>query len=295
MSPRRSRDKAGAAPPLLGAHMSVASGLHRALDRLREAGGQALQIFLKNQRQWAAPPMSPPAIDQFIASWRDQNRPPVAAHGSYLINLASLNEDLIEKSIVAFADELQRAALLRIPYLVVHPGAHLGAGIEAGLESFVKHMDVAIARAGVPEVSILIENTAGQGTQLGAGFEEAEFILAHSRFRDLLGLCFDTAHAFAAGYDIRTPQAYRRTVDDLDSHVGIRRVKFFHLNDSRKDLGSRVDRHEHIGQGKIGLEGFRQILNDSRWAGLPMVLETPKDNDLENDKANLRVLRGLLR
>lgn len=281
--------------PLLGAHMSIAGGLHRALNRLREVDGESLQIFLKNQRQWTAPPISRAAIDQFVTTWRELNRPPLAAHSSYLINLASSRESLVPQSIESLADELERAALLRIGCLVLHPGAHLGAGIEAGLTNFIAHLDMAIEKAKAPPVQILIENTAGQGTQLGSSFEEIVFILTHSRHRELLGMCFDTAHAFAAGYDLRTTSSYHRAMSELDRLVGLDRIKLFHLNDSKKDLGSRVDRHEHIGQGKIGLSCFRELLNDERFAGMPMVLETPKENDLERDKANLRVLRGLFR
>lgn len=279
--------------PRLGAHMSIASGLHHAFARLRDVGGNALQIFLKNQRQWVSPPLAPTAVKQFLTAWEDSGCPPVAAHDSYLVNLASSSDALVERSVQALADELRRAAMLRIPYLVVHPGSHGGTGFEAGLERLVRNMDRGIASAEVPEVVVLIENTAGQGAQLGARFEEVASIFATSRFPDRLGMCFDTAHAFAAGYDLNSRDGTLRTLEDLDRTVGLAQVKLFHLNDSRKNLGSRVDRHEHIGQGRMGLEGFRVLLNDCRFAGLPMVIETPKENGLEKDRMNLKTLRGL--
>lgn len=274
--------------------MSIAGGLHCALTRLRDVGGQALQIFLKSQRQWASPSLTPVAIEQFLAAWQDCHCPPVAAHGSYLVNLASSSEELVERSVQALADELRRAAMLRIPYLVMHPGSHGGIGIEAGLANVVRSLDRGIALADAPEVMVLIENTAGQGAQLGARFEEVAFILGESRFRDRLGMCFDTAHAFAAGYDLRSPSSTLQVIEELDRRVGLKRIKLLHLNDSKKDLGSRVDRHEHIGQGRIGIDGFRVLLNDKRFAGLPMVIETPKENGIEKDRMNLKTLRRLL-
>ncbi len=280
--------------PRLGAHMSIAGGLHRALTRLRDVGGEALQIFLRSQRQWTSPPLTPDAIEKFFAAWKDCHCPPVAAHGSYLINLASSEEDLVERSVRALADELRRAAILRIPYLVMHPGSHGGMGIEAGLSNVVRSLDRGIALADAPEMMVLIENTAGQRAQLGARFEELSFIFREARFRDKLGMCFDTAHAFAAGYDLRSADSALRTIEELERRVGLKRIKLVHLNDSKRELGSRVDRHEHIGQGQIGLEGFRLLLNDRRLSGLPMVIETPKENGLEKDRENLGVLRGLL-
>ena len=218
----------------------------------------------------------------------------VAAHDSYLINLAAPDQATVEKSVTAFADELVRAAALKIPFLITHPGSHRGQGVEAGLECFVRNLDSAISLSATSTISVLVESTAGQGTNLGSKFEEIAFILRESQYKDLLGVCFDTSHAFAAGYDFRTPETYEETFSLFDQIIGLRRLKFFHLNDSKRTLGSRVDRHEHIGKGEIGLKGFRLLLNDPRFQGHPMVLETPKGKDLKEDKKNLRVLRSLI-
>ena len=280
--------------PLLGAHMSIAGGLHLAFTRIRKVKGEALQIFLSNQRQWKSPPLTSEMIEVFRLEWEKNQRIVVAAHDSYLINLAAPDQTTVEQSVNAFADELLRAAALEIPFLVTHPGSHRGLGVEAGLKRFVRNLDSAITLSGTDTVSILIETTAGQGTNLGSQFEEIAFILSESQYGDRLGVCFDTSHAFAAGYDLRTPETYEKTLSLFDRIVGVQRLKFIHLNDSKRPLASRVDRHEHIGKGKIGLEGFRLLLNDPRFQNHPMVLETPKGKDLQEDKANLRILRSLI-
>jgi deoxyribonuclease-4 len=280
---------------LLGAHMSIAGGLHLAFTRIRKVKGEALQIFLSNQRQWKTPPLTSEIIEDFRLQWEKNHRMVVAAHDSYLINLAAPDPPTVEKSITAFADELVRAAALEIPFVITHPGSHRGQGVEAGLERFVHNLDSAISLSGTNTVSVIIETTAGQGTNLGSKFEEIAFILSESRYRDHLGVCFDTSHAFAAGYDLRTPETYEKTFSLFDQIIGLQRLKFFHLNDSKRPLGSRVDRHEHIGKGEIGLNGFRLLLNDPRFQDHPMVLETPKGKDLKEDKKNLRVLRSLCR
>jgi deoxyribonuclease-4 len=281
--------------PLFGAHMSVSGGLSLAFDRLAEVGGDALQIFTANQRQWH--PKLPGEKDSaaFRSRWQDQPALPVAAHDSYLINLASPKLETAEKSVNAFAEELQRCAVLGIGYLVMHPGAHLGEGVEAGISRFTANLDRGIALAGEAQpVTVLLETTAGQGTSLGASFAELAAIIKASAFSEQLGVCYDTCHTFAAGYDIRTPAAYSKTMAEFDKQIGIEKLKFFHLNDSLKDLGSRVDRHAHIGQGMIGVEGFRSLVNDPRFAEHPMVLETPKSDDLHEDRQNLELLRSLV-
>jgi deoxyribonuclease-4 len=233
-------------------------------------------------------------VEDFRQQWKENGYMPVAAHDSYLINLAAPDPTTLEKSVAAFADELERAAALEIPFLITHPGSHRGAGVEAGLERFVENMDRAIIRSKTSTVMVLIENTAGQGTNLGSTFEEISFIISKSRYGEGLGVCFDTSHAFAAGYDIRTRVTYEDTLSRFDQIVGLEKLKFFHINDSKRPLGSRVDRHEHIGKGKIGLAGFRLLLNDPRFQHHPMVLETPKGKELKEDKENLRVLRSLI-
>ena len=279
--------------PLLGAHMSIAGGLHLAFNRIRQVQGESLQIFLSNQRQWKTTPLTSEMVAEFRQHWEENNHLPVAAHDSYLINLASPDPVTLEKSVTAFADELQRAATLGIPFLITHPGSHLGDGVEAGLQHFVHNMDRAISRSKTSTVTVLIENTAGQGTNLGSRFEEISFIIGESQYGDGLGVCFDTSHAFAAGYDLRTSETYDDTFFEFDQIIGLERLKFFHLNDSMRPLGSRVDRHQHIGKGEIGLEGFRLLLNDPRFQHYPMVLETPKGKALKEDKRNLKVLRSL--
>ena len=279
--------------PLLGAHESVAGGVHLAFDRLHQVGGEALQIFTRNQRQWYPPPLTQDEIDLFQAARQQHNSPPVASHASYLINLASGKQELVEKSIAAFGAEIHRCDQLGIPFVVIHPGSHGGDGVKEGVARFTRALDLALEETGAG-VMVLLETTAGQGTSLGSRFEELAFVLEHSRYPQRLGVCVDTCHIFAAGYDIRTRPVYTQTMEEFDRLVGIERIKFFHLNDSKQQLASRVDRHEHIGQGAIGLDGFRSLLNDPRFADHPMTLETPKGDDLQEDRDNLLILRGLV-
>lgn len=282
------------AVPYLGAHTSIAGGIDLAFERMEKIGGKALQIFTANQRQWRSGEISTERIESYKARWRESGKPPVAAHDNYLINLAASDERILRQSLDAFCEELRRCKALGIPYLVMHPGAHGGEGTERGLLRLVKNLDLSIETSGVETVCVLIENTAGQGSSLGSSFEEIGFILQNSAFGSTMGMCLDTAHGFAAGYDLRDEEAYGRTFAKIEEQVGLDRLKFFHINDSKRELGSRVDRHEHIGKGKIGLEGFRLLLNDPRFERHPMVLETPKGKELEEDRENLRVLRSLL-
>jgi len=275
--------------------MSVSGGLELAFSRIREIGGEALQIYTKNQRQWRSPALSEEAVNRFQESRLENGPIPIAVHDAYLINLASRDAATLRLSVSAFADELRRASRLCIPFLVAHPGSHLGSGKTAGIKRFVKHLDRAITLAEKPDVTVLLETTAGQGTNLGSSFEEIADMIGSSEFGGLLGVCFDTCHVFAAGYDIRTPETYSATLESFDRSVGLDRIRFFHLNDSKLDLGSRVDRHEHIGKGRLGVECFRLLLNDRRFENHPMVLETPKGKDLRNDIQNLEVLRSLLK
>lgn len=279
--------------PYLGAHESVSKGLHLAFQRIQQVGGEVLQIFTRNQRQWNPKPLSKLEITQYLETWGRSNRMLVASHASYLINLASRKDDLRQQSIAAFTEELQRCHQLEIPYVVLHPGSHGGDGIESGLERFISALDEAIAQA-ESETMVLVETTAGQGTGLGSRFEELGHILTHSKQSHRIGVCLDTCHIFAAGYDIRTVASYNAMMKEFDREIGFEKLKFFHLNDSKKELGSRVDRHEHIGLGFIGLEGFRFILNDPRFKHHAMALETPKGDDLKEDIENLGKLRSLL-
>lgn len=282
-----------ASMPLLGAHESVAGGLHLAFERIERVGGEALQIFTRNQRQWHPADLGVEEIELFKKAHEKSGGMPVASHASYLVNLATGKDELLDKSVHNLSLELTRCAQLGVPYLVLHPGSHGGDGVEVGLERFTRGLDRAIEESGVT-VQVLVETTAGQGTGLGSRFAELAYILDNSKFPELLGVCVDTCHVFAAGYELRTADGYEATVAALVSSVGLDKIRFFHLNDSRKELGSRVDRHEHIGKGAIGLGGFKNLLNDKRFAGLPMTLETPKSGSLAEDRENLQVLRSLL-
>lgn len=279
--------------PLLGAHESVAGGLHRAFERIEKAGGESLQIFTRNQRQWNPAPLKQEEIDLFRKAHEKSGSIPVASHASYLINLATDKDELLEKSINSLVLEFERCFALGIPHVVMHPGSHGGDGMEEGLARFVAALDRAIEASGLG-ITLLLETTAGQGTGLGSRFEELSCIIEHSRFAEFLGVCVDTCHIFAAGYELRTESGYEETIRAMDASFGVGRIKFFHLNDSKKGLGSKVDRHEHIGKGEIGLKGFRNMLADKRFKDLPMTLETPKSDSLIEDTENLHTLRSLL-
>jgi deoxyribonuclease-4 len=280
--------------PLLGAHMSIAGGLHLAFERIRKVRGEALQVFTKNQVQWRSPLLGTEAVERFKEAWGSVGPMPVAAHAGYLINLAIAGRERAEQAVHAFAEELQRAALLGIPFLITHPGAHLGEGATRAVRRVARNLDRALARSRASQVTVLLETTAGQGSGVGSTFEEIAAIIERSRYSHRLGVCFDTCHAFAAGYEIHTPFGYAETFARFDRIIGLERLRFFHLNDSKKGLGCRIDRHEHIGKGEIGVHGFRLLLNDPRFQHHPMVLETPKGKDLKEDKRNLKVLRSLM-
>ena len=253
-----------------------------------------MQVFTKNQRQWRAPELREEQVSAFRKAWDEWGEYPVAAHVSYLINLAAGDSGKRSRSTGAFAAELTRAERLGIHHLVMHPGSHLGDGEEEGIEHLARSLDHALEQSGTSEVRVLLETTAGQGTNLGRSFEELAAMLERSRHPKRLGICFDTCHVFAAGYDLRTPLAYDKTMAHFDEVIGVERIELIHLNDSKHGLGSRKDRHEHIGDGKIGTEGIRLLLHDERLTGVPMVLETPKDETLQDDRRNLAVVRSLI-
>ncbi len=280
--------------PYLGAHMSIAGGLYKAIERIEEVGGEALQIFSKNQRQWKTPVLTEKDIFLFKKRWEKWGEYIIAIHTSYLINLATKNKDLQKKSINNISCEIKRASMLSIPYIITHPGSHGGDGVNMGLKRVITSIDHVLEQTGDLDVLMLFETTSGQGTSLGGRFEELAEIIFSSKYSEKLGICVDTAHIFEAGYNIRTKDGYEKTIEELIKTIGIEKLYFFHLNDSKTDLGSRIDRHEHIGKGKIGLNGFRFLLNDPRFKDHPMVLETPKGKKLKEDKMNLQVLRGLI-
>jgi deoxyribonuclease-4 len=277
---------------LIGAHMSIAGGLHRALERGQQVNCRTIQIFLKNSNQWNAKPLTEPDLKLFRENQRKFDIRPIVAHDSYLINLASPNPDLYQKSLNAFIEEIKRANFLGIPYLVLHPGAHVGSGVEAGVSRIAAALNQALDSA-EPSVMILLENTAGQGSTLGHRFEELAAIVEQIKDSNRIGVCLDTCHAFAAGYDIRTQEGYEATMDEFNRLIGIERIRVFHVNDSRKELGSRVDRHFHIGKGCIGLEAFRLLINDPRFLKIPKILETPKGTGTQEDEQNLATLHSL--
>ena len=279
-----------------GSHVSASGGVDRAPQRGVDVGAEAIQVFSKNERQWVAKPLDPAVVQKFRSEVERTGIgfDKLVVHDSYLINLASPKDDILEKSVAAFTDELERCDLLGIPFLVTHPGAHTGSGVEAGIEQFAASLDRIFAVIPENQTITLLETTAGQGTALGRSFEEIAAIIDRVEQSDRVGVCLDTCHIFAAGYDYRTPELYAAMMDTFEQTIGINRLKVIHLNDSKNPLGSNKDRHEHIGDGEIGLEGFRQFVNDPRLAGIPAILETEKDDAGEYDKRNLATLRALV-
>jgi deoxyribonuclease IV len=278
----------------LGAHMSIAGGYDKAVQRAHSVESEALQIFTKNQNQWNAKPIEDASVTLFKQHCIDCVIDPVVAHDSYLINLASPKDDLWEKSIEAFRIELERCELLGIPYLVTHPGAHTGSGTEAGIARVIAALDRIHTDLPGYQVKALLETTAGQGTTLGATFEELATMRAGIANPERVGVCFDTCHIFVAGYDIRTPEAYAETMSQFDASVGIENLLAIHLNDALKEHGSKRDRHAHIGKGFIGSAGFWSLMNDDRLAGRPALLETEKGDDLAEDREAIILLRSLV-
>lgn len=277
-----------------GTHASTSGGVDKALQRAADVGATSCQIFAKNERQWHAKPLDPAVVERFHAERERTGIEQMVVHDSYLINLASPKDDIHEKSMAAFQDEVERCDTLGIRYLVTHPGAHTGSGVDEGIRKFADSLN-RIHDALPDSVTITcLETTAGQGTTLGRSFEEIAAIIDLVEATERVGVCFDSCHAFAAGYDIRTVDGVTRTFDEFDRIVGIGKLKVLHLNDSKNPLGSNKDRHEHIGDGLIGLEGFRGLVNDARLAGLPAILETEKQPDGEDDRRNLATLRGLV-
>jgi deoxyribonuclease-4 len=281
--------------PLLGAHQSIAGGYHKAVEIGVQTGCQVIQIFTKNTNQWRGKPIAPQEAEAFRAAAAAAGIACPLAHDSYLINLASPQETLWKKSIAALIDEVERAATLGIPWVVSHPGAYTTTSEAEGLQRIVAALDEVLSRTSDSSAGILLETTAGQGTTLGWRFEHLAAILAGVQDDRRLGVCFDTCHVFAAGYKISTQSNYRATMKQFDKIVGLDRIRAFHINDSVKECGSRVDRHAGIGCGKIGPEAFGWLLRDRRFRSVPMVLETPKgkENDEDLDVVNLRKLREL--
>ena len=281
---------------MFGSHLSIAGGMHNALLKAEEFGMDTVQVFTKNQQQWKCSPLT----DQCIADWKSHARrlkfKRTVSHDSYLINLAATNPQFWRQSVELFVEELSRCNQLGIPYLVTHPGAHMGAGEEEGLRKIAAALDV--IHDLVPDEGVItcLEITAGQGSALGYKLGHLAEIITRVKSPKRLGVCLDTAHLFAAGYDFRG-RRYAAFRKELSRDVGLSRVKVIHMNDSKKDLGSRVDRHDHIGRGKIGVEGFKPFVRDEAWEKVPKILETPKEKDEKGrdwDVVNLEILRSLV-
>lgn len=282
--------------PPLGAHMSMAGGLYKAVEAAAEVGCDCVQLFTKNNNQWNAKDLTDDDVRAFRQALDRLGIIAPIAHDSYLINLAAPDDALWKKSIDAYVVELQRAEQLGLDYVVMHPGAFTTSSEAEGLRRVIKAFDEVHKQTRGLKVITLVETTAGQGSCLGHRFEHLAEIIGGVKHPARMAVCFDTCHVFAAGYPLATPADYAATMRQLDTTVGLDQVKAFHLNDSKKPLGSRVDRHEHIGQGHLGLEPFRNLLNDQRFSNVPMYLETPKEEkDGEKmDVVNLRTLRGLM-
>ena len=289
--------------PRLGAHLSIAGGLPRAVDRAEASGCEALQIFTKSAGQWRARPLPADEIARFRARVAETGIRPVVAHNSYLINVAAASPDLRAQSIAALGEELDRAEALGLDGLVMHPGSYTSGTEDRGLMLIADAVSGLLRARPRGRTMVLLEQTAGQGTNLGCRFEHLAAILERMKGSRRVGVCLDTCHLLAAGYDICTEEGYERTFLEFDRLVGLERIKAFHLNDSKKPCGSRVDRHEHIGKGCLGIAPFRRLLNDPRFAELPMLLETPKLESKESlrrsdvdpwDARNLRTLRRLM-
>lgn len=276
---------------LIGAHLSTKGGLTTVFERARAIDAFSIALFAKNSNQWKGKDLTAEECASFA---QQRHVPPMLTHASYLINLATTNEEFHRKSIAALIDELDRAERLGIHAVVLHPGAHLGSGIDAAVDRIARSFDEVHAALPNHRVVTLLETAAGQGSCVGCTFDELGRMIRSVDAPSRLGICIDTCHIFASGYDIRDYDGYERTVDEIERYVGVENVGAFHLNDSKKGLGSRVDRHEHIGEGELGLEPFRLLLNDDRFTRIPKVLETPKTIETESDRRNLATLRGLI-
>jgi len=279
--------------PLLGAHTSTSGGLFNAIVEGKQIKADVLQIFSKNQKQWKGRDYKEGEVAKFHQLIEEIGIRPVMVHTSYLINLASTNEVTLKNSFEAMVDELRRCHLLKIPYLVLHPGSHLNAGEDIGIKKISQNLNKVVNKAAMDDVIILLETTAGQGTNLGYTFEQLREIMDQSKVDKHLSVCLDTCHIFTAGYDIRTTKAWQKTKQSFDNVIGLHKLKGLHLNDSQKDLGSKVDRHDRIGKGLLGIKPFEIILNDPDMKGLPMILEVP--GGTKAYKQDLRKLRGLFK
>jgi deoxyribonuclease-4 len=280
---------------LLGAHMSIAGGVATAVERGQRIGCATMQMFVKNNNQWKGKPLTDEDVSTYKKLLQESRIDPVVVHDTYLINLCAVDEEILKKSREALKDELDRCEALGVQYLNFHPGAHMGAGEEEGIKRIAESLNLIHQRTKGYGVRSVIEATAGQGTAIGYRFEHLRKIIDLVEERDRMAVCVDTCHVFAAGYDLSTERGYEETFREFDAVVGLDRLVAFHVNDSKRELGSRVDRHEHIGKGRIGMQGFSFLMNDTRFGNIPKILETPKGPEMEEDVENMRLLRGLVR
>jgi len=280
---------------LLGSHVSISGGFSNAIAEGTEIGCTAIQIFTKSNRRWASKAIAEKEARDFISAQKNSLIEVVVSHASYLINLGSVTEEVRRKSLIALVDEIKRCQRLEIPYLILHPGTAEAGQKEATLEQTGVFINQALEETKDCSVAVLVETMAGQGKSIGSSFEELAAILKPITHKERIGICFDTCHTFAAGYDFRTTEGYTNTMDHFDATVGLEFLKLFHINDSKKELNSRVDRHENIGEGCMNLEAFSMIMNDPRFTLIPKILETPHSDELEGDKKNLGVIKSLIK
>lgn len=275
--------------------MSIAGGVHTAVERAVQIGCTTFQMFVKNNNQWKGKPLTENDVSTYKKLLLEARIGPVVVHDTYLINLCAKDSLILAKSRAALKDELDRCEMLGVEYLNFHPGAHVGAGEEEGIKLIAESLNMIHDETPHYGVKSVIETTAGQGTAIGYTFEHLRKIIDLVEQNERMTICMDTCHAFAAGYDIASEKGYQRTFEEFDAIVGLDRLVAFHFNDSKRELGSRVDRHEHIGKGRIGKKGFAFFMNDPRFINIPKILETPKGPDMKEDVVNMRTLKRLIR
>ena len=280
---------------LFGAHESISGGVFNAIERGQTATCDTIQMFNKSNSQWRAKKIEQAELDKYFQMIEETGVTVATSHSSYLINIASPDKELNEKSYKSLKEEIERCGMLKIPNLVMHPGSHVGTGEDGGIKRIVKNLSRLFKELKNNNVWLLLETTAGQGSHLGYTFEQIAEMIDGVKDQDHIGVCMDTCHIFAAGYPLSDSKEYKQTTKKFDDIIGLDKLRIIHMNDSKKEFGSRRDRHEHIGKGHIGIEAFRNIVNDKRLEKIPMILETPKEEELKEDIENLKVLRSLVK
>ena len=279
---------------IFGAHESISGGVFNAIMRGQEATCDAVQIFNKSNSQWRAKQLKSDEVDQYFAAVEETCVTVACSHSSYLINIGSPDDALQAKSRNSLQEETERCNLLKVPNLVFHPGSHVGSGEEPGMDRIAENMNDVLSNIPDNTVTLCLETTAGQGSNLGYTFEQIAYMLDRVEDKDHIGVCLDTCHIFAAGYAITNPKDYKKTIKSFDDIIGLKKLKIVHTNDSKTEFGSKKDRHEHIGEGHIGIEAFENFVNEKRFKEIPFILETPKGDDLSDDIENLEKLRSLV-